>query len=90
MTENELLVDYPEFEQVINSHKGQSNVLKSLLPLEEEAERVAKVLARCTGILLADIQSATSDFALFEDVSSDLMLVFMFGIWRGQNKLAKL
>ena len=89
MDENDLLVDYPDFAQVINNQDGAANVLDAIVG-EEEAERVAKVLARCTAVMLTEIETAENQDALFEEISSSVMVVFMFGVWLGQSRLAKL
>lgn len=85
--ENDLLVDYPDFAKVIANQEGKANVLDSVVGLQEESGRIAKVLARCTVVLLRDI---TSEESLFEEVSSSILVVFMFGVWLGQRGLAKL
>ena len=89
MNENDLLVDYPEFARTIDSREGQTHVLDTVVG-EEEGQRAAKVLARCTAVLLHDIETAENDESLFEDVSTSILVVFLFGIWLGQRGLAKL
>ena len=89
MDENDLLADYPDFAEAINDCEGNANVLHAIVGAEE-GERVARVLARCTAVLLHDIEAAESERSLLEEVSSSVMVVFVFGVWLGQSRLAKL